>query len=133
MEYICQQQPGVLLPAVSNEKLLFAPKAYAAMITFIQTCYEQEISRDDSPMVQKGKEPYFSSFHAFRMLLEHAMAFDGSVELHSVASNGLLALATHNPEVSRLHYTVHAAYLEQIRMMLSCLFISRARMLECGK
>lgn len=43
MGYICERQPGVLAQALLGEQvMLFPPKAYMAMIKFLQQCYKSE-------------------------------------------------------------------------------------------
>jgi hypothetical protein len=43
MGYVCERQPGVLAPALLGERvMLFPPKAYMAMIKFLQQCYKSE-------------------------------------------------------------------------------------------
>jgi hypothetical protein len=43
MGYICERQPGVLAQALLGERvMLFPPKAYMAMIKFLQQCYKSE-------------------------------------------------------------------------------------------
>ncbi|XP_024395125.1 LOW QUALITY PROTEIN: uncharacterized protein [Physcomitrium patens] len=119
MEYICQQQPHVLSkPPLGERTMLFPPKAYAAMITFVQHCYENEIGLDKSKL--KGKEDVFSDIlgktppeEAFQLLMEHGMAIDGTADLQGIASTGLLKLASFNPNQFADAYATRITWLRQ--------------------
>jgi proteasome component ECM29 len=119
MEYICQQQPQVLSKSPMGERImLFPPKAYAAMITFVQHCYEKEQGADKSKL--KGKEDVVSDTlgrtppeEAFQLLLEHGMAIDGTADLQALASTGLLKLASFNPSQFAEIYSNRIAWLKQ--------------------
>lgn len=97
LDYICRQQPKVLYSSELMEKeLIFSSKMYVAMIRFLMKCFEAEFrfyssdagaNESDSPLVK------------LCLLLEHAMAFEGSVELHATASKALVEVGFHFPEV----------------------------------
>lgn len=119
MEYICQQQPQVLAKSPLGERsMLFPPKAYAAMITFVQHCYENEQGTDRSKL--KGKEDVTSDTlgktppeEALQLLLEHGMAIDGTADLQGLASTGLLKLASSNPSRFAEMYATRINWLKQ--------------------
>lgn len=119
MEYICQQQPQVLSKSPLGERtMLFPPKAYAAMIAFVQHCYENEQGTDRSKL--KGKEDVVSDTlgktppeEAFQLLLEHGMAIDGTADLQGLASTGLLKLASSNPSQFAEMYSTRISWLKQ--------------------
>ncbi|CAM6029521.1 unnamed protein product [Sphagnum balticum] len=125
MGYICERQPGVLAPALLGERvMLFPPKAYMAMIKFLQECYKSEQNtatvRDNDTLSTseeiKEFEPSLrgvAPIDAFQSLLEHAMAFDGSSELQALASTGLLVLAAANPEKFSRAYCNRLPWLKQ--------------------
>ena len=119
MEHICKQQPQVLSKSPMGERImLFPPKAYAAMITFVQHCYEKEQGADKSKL--KGKEDVVSDTlgktppeEAFQLLLEHGMAIDGTADLQALASTGLLKLASSSPSQFAEMYSTRIAWLKQ--------------------
>ncbi|CAM6051034.1 unnamed protein product [Sphagnum compactum] len=125
MGYVCERQPGVLAPALLGERvMLFPPKAYMAMIKFLQQCYKSEQNtatvRDNDTLSTseeiKEFEPSLrgvAPIDAFQSLLEHAMAFDGSSELQALASTGLLVLAAANPEKFSRAYCNRLPWLKQ--------------------
>jgi len=104
LDYICSQQPKVLHSSKLMEKeLIFSSKTYIAMIKFLmkcfETCYrsyssEAGVNESDSPLVKMC------------LLLEHAMGFEGSAELHATASKALVELGFRFPKVIHLLYAV---------------------------
>eukprot|EP01018_Ginkgo_biloba_P028626 Gb_39352 [translate_table: standard] len=113
LDYICQHQPKVLeITEVGERKLLFPAKMYVAMIRFLQKCYEAEYRK--SLADGRGEMPhYLPSLSSLCLLLEHAMAYEGSVELHGTASKALLVIASQNPEVIASRYAEHLPWLKQ--------------------
>lgn len=100
MGYICQQQPRVVSSAPIGEQLLLFPaKTFVAMIEFLQRCFEAEQNRSLGNVNSESQSSSIAGKDAFRLLLEHGMAHDGTVELHTIASKGLLGLATIDREV----------------------------------
>ena len=99
LDYICKNQPQVLeVSEIGERKLLFPPKMYVAMIRFLQKCYEAECGQ--ALLAGKGDLPaHADSVISLCLLLEHAMAYEGSVELQATASKGLLNVASRNPQV----------------------------------
>jgi proteasome component ECM29 len=97
LDFILKQQPML---SDSNErreqKLLFPSKTYVAMIKFLLKCFESELEMNNS---LEGSSDFWSSVEAMCSLLEHAMSFEGSVELHANASKALIAIASRIPEV----------------------------------
>ncbi|CAK9863286.1 unnamed protein product, partial [Sphagnum jensenii] len=125
MGYICERQPGVLAQALLGERvMLFPPKAYMAMIKFLQQCYKSKqntatVGDNDTLSTSEEIKEFESSLSgvapidAFQSLLEHAMAFDGSSELQALASTGLLVLAAANPEKFSQVYCNRLPWLKQ--------------------
>lgn len=100
LEFIYQQQPKLLAAAeIGEQELLFPSKTYISMITFILKCYEAD---DSLPF--EGR---------LCLLLEHAMASNGSVELHAKASSGLLAVASKTPQKFMELYCNRIQWLRQ--------------------
>lgn len=97
LDYICFQQPKVLYSSEPMEKeLIFPSKTYVAMIKFLMKCLKADsrsytseagIDESDSPLVK------------LCLLLEHGMAFEGSVELHATASEALVEIGFLFPKV----------------------------------
>lgn len=98
LDYIVKQQP-MLLNSEENRhhKLLFTSKTYVVMIQFLLKCFESELEMNNS---LEGSSEFRSSVEAMCSLLEHAMSFEGSVELHANASKALVAVASRIPEVA---------------------------------
>lgn len=119
MAYICEQQPLVLSKSPLGERtMLFSPKVYAAMITFVQHCHENEQAMDNAKL--KGKEVSEADVlgttvpeEALQLLLEHGMAIDGTADLQGLASTGLLNLASVNTAKFSELFASHVQWLKQ--------------------
>ncbi len=97
LDYILKQQPKLLDSNERREhKLLFPSKTYVAMIKFLLTCFVSELDQNNS---LEGSSELQSSVEAMCLLLEHAMSFEGSVELHANASKALIDIASRFPKV----------------------------------
>lgn len=98
LDYILKQQPKFLESTEMREQNLLLPSSsYVAMIKFLLKSFELELEENNT---LKGSSEFLSAVEKFCMLLEHSMAFEGSVELHVNASKALLAVGSHMPEVS---------------------------------
>lgn len=96
LNYIIAQHPAVLhSTSVGETTLLFPSKSYIAMIKFLLKCFVAEEKEYDLP----EDFEYPCSVDRFCLLLEHAMAYEGSVELHANASNALITIASSIPQV----------------------------------
>ncbi|XP_077218029.1 ARM repeat superfamily protein isoform X2 [Tasmannia lanceolata] len=112
LDYICKQQPKLLdSTELREEKLLFPSKMYVAMINFLLKSFEAEFERDPSV---GGNSEFCSSVLTMCRLLEHAMAFDGSVELHASASKGLIAIGSHLPQLIASRYAGRISWLKNL-------------------
>ena len=79
LNFVWKQQSGLAIqPRLGEHDLLFESKTYEAMITFLLKCYKEF---DKSSLDER-----------ILLLLEHAMALNGIVDLHVKASNGLLVV-----------------------------------------
>ncbi|THF95571.1 hypothetical protein TEA_019008 [Camellia sinensis var. sinensis] len=97
LDYILKQQPALLEATEMREaKLLFPSKTYVAMIKFLLKCFEADAEQYRT--VERILE-YWPSVENMCLLLEHAMAYEGSVELHSNASKALITIGTYFQEV----------------------------------
>ncbi|KAF5447658.1 hypothetical protein F2P56_033192 [Juglans regia] len=112
LAYIVKQQP-MLLNSEENrqQKLLFTSKTYVVMIQFLSKCFESELEMNN---YLEGSSEFRSSVEAMCSLLEHAMSFEGSVELHANASKALVAVASRVPEVIESHYALKSSWLKQL-------------------
>lgn len=97
LDYIVSRMPSLLDSNEMREaKLLFPSKTYVAMITFLLKCFEADVElyRRGDRLVES-----WPSVEKMCSLLQHAMAYEGSVELHSNASKALITVGSHFPEV----------------------------------
>nr|XP_023924384.1 proteasome-associated protein ECM29 homolog [Quercus suber] len=112
LDYILKQQPKLLESYETREhKLLFPPKTYVAMIKFLLKCFESELELNNS---LEGSSEFQSSVEAMCLLLEHAMSFEGSVELHANASKALIDIACHFPKMIASHYALKLSWLKAL-------------------
>ncbi|KAK6925530.1 Proteasome component Ecm29 [Dillenia turbinata] len=112
LDYIFKQQPKLSdSTEVREQKLLFPTKMYLAMISFLLRCFEAELGGNHLI----GRETDFRcSVERLCLLLEHAMAFEGSNELHANASKALITIGSHFVEVITLRYARKISWLMQL-------------------
>jgi len=97
LTYILKQRPELLESIETGEQqLLFPWKTFTAMIKFLLKCFETEkrLSETDG-----GPSEFSSSVKTMCLLLDHALVFNGSVELPACASKALVAIGSHTPQV----------------------------------
>ncbi|KAF8398207.1 hypothetical protein HHK36_017133 [Tetracentron sinense] len=112
LDYILKQQPKLLNSTeMREEELLFPSKMYVAMIKFLLKCLEADLERDKS--IGRTSE-FRSSVETMCLLLEHAMAFNGSVELHATASKALITVGSHMQEMIASRYAAKVLWLKQL-------------------
>ncbi|XP_024047567.1 proteasome-associated protein ECM29 homolog isoform X4 [Citrus clementina] len=112
LEYILKQQPKFVdSTEMREQKLLFPSNMYVAMIKFLLKCFELELEQNKD--LEKSLE-FVSSVETLCLLLEHAMATEGSVELHATASKTLIKIASHLPEMIASHYSQRVIWLKQL-------------------
>ncbi|XP_050238689.1 uncharacterized protein LOC126688135 isoform X2 [Mercurialis annua] len=112
MDFILKQQPKLLDSGdLREQKLIFSSKVYVVMIKFLLKCLESEIEQNNS--LERSPE-FLSSVATIFLLLEHAMAYEGSVELHSTASKTLITIASYLPEMTASHYVTRISWLKQL-------------------
>lgn len=98
LDYILGQQPKLLDSTETREqRLLFPSKTYVVMIKFLLKCFQSELEQNKSI---DGLPVFRSAVENMCFLLEHAMSYEGSVELHANASKTLIAIGSCVPEVS---------------------------------
>ncbi|KAJ6964762.1 proteasome adapter and scaffold protein ECM29 [Populus alba x Populus x berolinensis] len=112
LDYIVKQQPKLLESSEMREqRLLFSSKMYVAMIKFLLKCFESELDQNNS--LGRSTE-FLSSVETMCLLLEHAMAYEGSVELHATASKALITIGSYLPEMIASHYVPRISWLKQL-------------------
>lgn len=103
LDHICKQQPRLLdSEKMREEKLIFPSRTYLAMIDFLMKCFLADFGQEDSRKADEFPPPVMT----LCLLLEHAMAFEGSVELHANASKALVTIGSHFPEVTHLKFSM---------------------------
>ncbi|XP_068658632.1 uncharacterized protein [Aristolochia californica] len=112
LDYICMQQPKLLESSeLRNDALLFPSKMYVVMISFLLKSFEADFEHDAS---EGGTSQLHSSVITLCQLLEHGMAFEGSVELHATASKGLMTVASRLPKLIASRYVSRIGWLKQL-------------------
>ncbi|KAL4027472.1 hypothetical protein IC575_010638 [Cucumis melo] len=110
LDYIIKQQPLLLCSTeLREQRLLFPAQTYIAMIKFLLQCFEAELQYDDSFEPSSTNE---SSVETMCLFLEHAMAYEGSVELHSTAFKALITIGSYLPEVISKHYASKVSWIK---------------------
>lgn len=98
LDYILRQQPMLLNSTeMRDQKLVFPSRTYVVLIQFLLKCFQSEVNQNKST---EGSPVNGSAVENMCLLLEHAMAFEGSVELHANASKGLIEIGSCVPEVN---------------------------------
>ncbi|OMP08278.1 Armadillo-like helical [Corchorus olitorius] len=116
LEYILKQHPTLLDSyEMREQKLLFPSKTYVAMIKFLLKCFESELAQNNS--LGRSSE-FLSSVERLCLLLEHAMAFEGSAELHSTASKALVTIGSYLPEIAHPLLTFSPYYIIIILLII---------------
>lgn len=111
IDYICKRQPKLLdSTEIREERLLFPSKMFVAMINFLLKCFEEDVEE----CALSGVFEFHSSVETICLLLEHAMAFEGSAELHATASKGIITVGSHLPELISSRYAGRISWLKQL-------------------
>lgn len=101
LNYIIGQQPQLLESSeIREERLLFPSQTYVAAIRFLLQCFEVDVKQNTA--TERTPE-FVSSLGSMCLLLEHAMAYEGSVDLHATASKALIKIGSYFPEVYYLY------------------------------
>ncbi|KAJ9146595.1 hypothetical protein P3X46_028837 [Hevea brasiliensis] len=112
LDYILKQQPKLLDSSeIREQKLIFPSKVYVAMMKFLLKCFESELEQSNS--LERSSE-FLSSVETMCLLLEHAMAYEGTAELHSTSSKALITIASYLPEMIASHYGSRISWLKQL-------------------
>lgn len=100
LDYILKQQPALLESTeMRDAKIIFPSKTYVAMIQFLLKCFKADLDQNNA--VDRTPEVR-ASVENMCLLLEHAMAYEGSVELHANASKAIIEIGAHFPEVDSI-------------------------------
>jgi proteasome component ECM29 len=111
LDYIFTQQPALLNSSEVRETNLIVPsKMYLAMISFLLKCFEADVGRNN--LVEINQESRHS-VERLCLILEHAMAYEGSVELHANACKALVTVGSHFPEMIASRYAEKISWLKQ--------------------
>jgi proteasome component ECM29 len=95
LDYIYSQEPQLLHSNDHRQgKLLFPPKTFLAMIKFLMKCFKAS----DSPDLSQ-EDPSNSPVAKMCVVLEHAMSYEGSSELHALAVKSLVDISSRQPKV----------------------------------
>lgn len=97
LDYIVRQQPQLLESSeIREDRLIFPSQTYIAAIRFLLQCFEADVEQN---IATERTSEFWSALGNMCLLLEHAMAYEGSVELHATASKALIKIGSHVPEV----------------------------------
>ncbi|GAB2246168.1 hypothetical protein Droror1_Dr00001661 [Drosera rotundifolia] len=110
LDYVVKQNPGILVSSETRQqKLLFPSKTYVAMIKFLFKCLEEELEQNNLKLLELQQ-------HVGNMclLLEHALAVEGSVELHAEVSRALVVMGSHFPKIVESRYASKLSWLRQL-------------------
>ncbi|KAI3814371.1 hypothetical protein L1987_19124 [Smallanthus sonchifolius] len=112
LNYIVKQQPQLLESSeIREERLLFPSQTYVAAIRFLLQCFEADVEQNKT--TERTPE-FVSSLGNMCLLLEHAMSYEGSVDLHATASKTLIKIGSHFPEMLASRYAVRVPWLMQL-------------------
>ncbi|KAK6119824.1 hypothetical protein DH2020_046449 [Rehmannia glutinosa] len=110
LAYILEQQPAILDSSGTGDiKLLFPSKTYVAMIKFLLKCFETEVAQTNSA----EDSEFLHSVERLCLLLDYAMTYEGSVELHASASKALITLGSHFPQMIASRYAQKVLWIKQ--------------------
>lgn len=110
LDYIIKRQPKVTESTEMREhQLLFPSKTYDVMIKCLLKCFESEMAQNDL------RTPEFQpTVEGLCLLIEHAMAVEGSAELHANASKALVVIASYFSEMLASRYASKLSWLRQL-------------------
>ncbi|CAA0805895.1 ARM repeat superfamily protein [Striga hermonthica] len=110
LDYILEKRPAILeFGGIGDTNLLFPSKTYVAMIKFLLKCFEAEVAQNN---ITENSE-FLLSVERLCLLLEHGMAYEGSVELHASASKALITLGSQFPQMIASRYAEKVLWIKQ--------------------
>ncbi|TVU50759.1 hypothetical protein EJB05_02148, partial [Eragrostis curvula] len=108
LNYICLQRPQLLhSDEQGNTKLLFPSNTFLAMIKFLMKCFE---ASDSSDLVQEDLS--HSPVARMCVILEHALSYEGSSELHAMALKSLVDLSSREQKLVSSRYADRVHWLK---------------------
>ncbi|KAG8089149.1 hypothetical protein GUJ93_ZPchr0011g27896 [Zizania palustris] len=109
INYIYNQQPQLLhCDEQRNAKLLFPTKTFLAMIKFLMKCFE----KSDGPEFLQDLSN--SPVAKMCVILEHAMSYEGSSELHALALKSLVDISSRQPKLVSSRYANRLHWLRNL-------------------
>ncbi|KAK9053492.1 hypothetical protein SSX86_030126 [Deinandra increscens subsp. villosa] len=112
LNYIVGQRPQFLKSSeIREEQLIFPSQTYVAAIRFLLQCFEVDVEQNAAT---KRTPEFVSSLGNMCLLLEHAMAYEGSVDLHATACKALINIGSHFPEMLASRYAVRVPWVKQL-------------------
>ncbi|KAK2971903.1 hypothetical protein RJ640_011684, partial [Escallonia rubra] len=112
LDFILKQQPVLSESTeVRSTKLLFPSQTYVTVIQFLLKCFEADMEQNNAVETTTN---FWPSVENMCSLLEHAMAYEGSIELHANASKALIAVGSHCPEIISARYASKISWLKQL-------------------
>uniref|UniRef100_A0ACD6AN52 Uncharacterized protein n=1 Tax=Avena sativa TaxID=4498 RepID=A0ACD6AN52_AVESA len=110
LDYIYSQEPQLLHSNDHRQgKLLFPPKTFLAMIKFLMKCFKAS----DSPDLLQ-EDPSHSPVAKMCVVLEHAMSYEGSSELHALAVKSLVDISSRQPKLVSSRYANRLHWLKTL-------------------
>ncbi|TVT99496.1 hypothetical protein EJB05_55165 [Eragrostis curvula] len=110
LDYICRQRPQLLhSDEQGNKRLLFPSSTFLAMIKFLMKCFE---ASDSSDLVQEDLS--HSPVARMCVILEHAMSYEGSSELHALALKSLVDLSSRELKLVSSRYADRVHWLKNL-------------------
>ncbi|KAK3025960.1 hypothetical protein RJ639_040934, partial [Escallonia herrerae] len=112
LDFILKQRPVLSESTeVRSTKLLFPSQTYVTVIQFLLKCFEADMEQSNAVETTTN---FWPSVENMCSLLEHAMAYEGSIELHANASKALIAVGSHCPEMISARYASKISWLKQL-------------------
>uniref|UniRef100_A0A0E0R3W2 Proteasome component Ecm29 N-terminal domain-containing protein n=1 Tax=Oryza rufipogon TaxID=4529 RepID=A0A0E0R3W2_ORYRU len=110
VNYVYSQQPQLLhCDEQRNGKLLFPTKTFLAMIKFLMKCFQKS---DGSDFLQEDLSNCPVS--KLCIILEHAMSYEGSSELHALALKSLVDISSRQPKLVSSRYVNRLLWLRTL-------------------
>uniref|UniRef100_A0A0E0F2B9 EF-hand domain-containing protein n=1 Tax=Oryza meridionalis TaxID=40149 RepID=A0A0E0F2B9_9ORYZ len=110
VNYVYSQQPQLLhCDEQRNGKLLFPTKTFLAMIKLLMKCFQKS---DGSDFLQEDLSNCPVS--KLCIILEHAMSYEGSSELHALALKSLVDISSRQPKLVSSRYVNRLLWLRTL-------------------
>ncbi|XP_047327429.1 proteasome adapter and scaffold protein ECM29 isoform X3 [Impatiens glandulifera] len=111
LEFLSKQQPALLESSETGApRLLFPSKMYTAMVSFLVKCFEEDVQKH---LLEDKLAELWPSTEKLCLIVENAMGYEGSVELHSNAAKALISVGSYFPEIAQ-RYSLKLSWLKQL-------------------